>query len=530
MTNNNLSASDQSNLQKVIAQYQNKGAFVIEPTDKNLVSFYDAQLALAGVKPTNYPAFFNILQATKSATKIANPPMVTQGKFVPVHCIASLDSSDGIDYNTTAISSLPVTATNVTQTLGIFNNNAQPIGKVSYKKNYHDVTDCVINANGQCTNKMTPTGEEALTVIYTYSQTVNDTSVYSAEIITTAGYPKQINNIAPTDVNKNSEIKICLTRTAADCDYTHAYNGVVSVPIQGNIEFFDNIDISGGKPVDASCSIYLIKTTDGGSPIQPLGAFEFFDNPKTVISNQTLTWDLDWLSFNQPDFNSGEMVYYVFQVTVQIKGNPVISFITNAPKSVVPDQLLLNTFPIKPMQIIYGCLGKDTKILMHDGSLQKISTITQGDWVRSQDDKGLRVEDVISGSEDEYCKITLLNKEKQTIETSSGHPFCTDKGILLAKELSLDCQLITPDGFVKIKEICHKNKPLEVFNLHLSCDDSGKYLTNENRTMYANNVLVGDSVMQRIYEDSYNLRPENILQFLDPAWHQDYIHYTTLAN
>jgi hypothetical protein len=526
MTNNNLSPSDQSILQKVIAQYQNKGAFIIEPTDKNLVSFYDSQLALAGVKPTNYQKFFNVWQETKSAKKVLSTAVLPQRKFVPVHCIASFDSSDGIAYNTTAVSSLPNTATNVTQTLGIFNNNAQPIGKVELKKNYQDVTDCVINATGQCSNKMTPSGE-ALTVIYTYSQTVNSNTVYSAEIMTTVGYPKQINNISPTDVNKNSEIKICLTRTAADCDYTHDYNGVVSVPIQGNIEFFDNIEISGGKPVNAACSVYLIKTTDGGSPIQPLGAFEFFDNPKTVISNKTLTWDLDWLSFNQPDFKSGEMVYYVFQVTVQVNGNPVISFITNAPKSVVPGQLLLNTLPIKPMQIIYGCLGKDTEILMHDGSLQTIANITQGDWVLSQDDKALRVEDVIRGSEDEYCEITLLDKNEQTIKSSLGHPFCTDKGILLAKELSVDCQLITPDGFVRVKNISYQDKPLEVFNLHLSCDNSGEYLTNDNRTMYANNMLVGDSVMQRTYEDRYNLRPENILLFLDPAWHQDYIHYTT---
>ena len=83
MTNNNLSASDQSNLQKVITQYQNKGAFVIEPTDKNLVSFYDAQLALAGVTPTDYPTFFNILQATKLAKTVANTAMVTQESLYP---------------------------------------------------------------------------------------------------------------------------------------------------------------------------------------------------------------------------------------------------------------------------------------------------------------------------------------------------------------------------------------------------------------------------------------------------------------
>ncbi|MEW6989618.1 polymorphic toxin-type HINT domain-containing protein [Colwelliaceae bacterium 6441] len=529
MTITSLSPSDQAILQKVIAKYQNKGAFVIEPNDKDLVCFYDGQLALAGVAQTNYQKFFNVWQETKSAKKVANTAIIPQGKFVPVHCIASFNSSDGITYNTTAVSSLPNTATNVTQTLGIFNNNAQPIGKVALKKNYQDVTDCVINASGQCSNKMTPSSE-ALTVIYTYSQTVNSNTVYSAEIMTTVGYPKIINNIAPTDVNKNSEIKICLTRVAEDCDYTHDYNGVVSVPIQGSIEYFDNIDMADKKPINAACAIYLIKTTDGGSPIRPLDAFEFFDNPNTVIADQTLSWNLDWLSFKQPDFKSGEMVYYVFQVTVQINGNQVVSFITNAPKSVVPGQLLLNTLPIKPMQIIYGCLGEDSEILMQDGSLQTIAKITQGDWVRSQDDKSLRVEDVICGSEDEYCEITILDKKEQTIKASLGHPFCTDKGVLLAKELSVDCQLITPDGFVKIKNISYQNKPLDVFNLHLSCDDSGEYLTNENRTMYANNMLVGDSVMQRIWEDNYNLRPENIMKFLDPAWHQDYIHYTMQAH
>lgn len=529
MTNNSLSHSAQVSLQKIIAKYQNKGAFVIEPTDKDLVSFYDGQLALADISKNNYPTFFHQWQAIKLTKTVPNTALFSQGKFLPVHCIASLESANGVDYSSTAISSLSNAVTNVTQTLGIFNSIGQPIGEVAYKKNYYDASDCVIKANGQCSGKMAPSGE-ALTVIYTYSQTVNGQSVYAAEIMTTAGYPRQINNIAPTDVNKNDEIKICLTREAKECDYTHDYSGKVKVPVQGNIEFFDNIDIAkDGKPVNAACAIYLIKTADGGSPIAPLGDFEFFDHPNTTIVNEKLTWDLDWLSFNQPDFMSGEMVYYVFQVTLQINGNPVVSYITNAPKSVVPGQLLLNTLPIKPMQIIYGCLGKDTDILMRDGSVQKISKIAIGDWVRSQDDKELRVEDVIRGSEKEYCTITLLGEEKHTIKASLGHPFCTDKGILLAKELSVDCQLITPEGFAKVQNISHESEPLEVFNLHLSCDDSGKYLTNENRTMYANNVLVGDSVMQRIHEDSYNLRPENILQVLDPAWHQDYLHYTALV-
>ncbi|WP_461211632.1 hypothetical protein, partial [Desulfocurvus sp. DL9XJH121] len=84
-------------------------------------------------------------------------------------------------------------------------------------------------------------------------------------------------------------------------------DGTVKVPIKGNITYFGNIDLSNGKPVNASNTIYLIRTRAGGDPITPYGGYNIFNSSATRISGNNITWDLDWLKFNRVDFESGEM-------------------------------------------------------------------------------------------------------------------------------------------------------------------------------------------------------------------------------
>ncbi len=131
-------------------------------------------------------------------------------------------------------------------------------------------------------------------------------------------------------------------------------DGTVKVPIKGNITYFGNIDLSNGKPVNASNTIYLIRTCAGGDPITLTAAIIFLILPQPESAEVTSP-DLDWLKFNRVDFESGEMVYYVFKITLDVEGRSIAAFITNAPKESDPDRRLLNTVQIKPMQIIYGC-------------------------------------------------------------------------------------------------------------------------------------------------------------------------------
>lgn len=530
MATQDYSPEERNTTNDVINLYANTGVFLIDPNNALLKDFYDIQLKLAGIGSVTYPAFvqqWNNAKQLKSMTGSLDQAM--NGLIQPVHSIVGLDSTDGLFYTANALGSLPVSASNVTQTLGLFDGQANNVGTVNFSKNYGQAANCAIQANGNFPSSII-NNNYPVTIIYTFAQTINQQTVYGAEIVTTQSYPKNIQNDSPTDLNQNDEIKICLTRDAADCDYRHNYDGTVSVPIKGSIIYYGNIDLVNGQPVKTDSSIYLIRVSAGGDPIIPAGNFDFFKDPNTHINGDTLSWDLNWLNFSQVDFSSGDMVYYVFKVSLNVGGKSVVSFITNAPNTIVPGQRFLNTVTIKPMQILYGCLGKDTRILMRDNSEKIISTIKTGEWVHSQDGRMLRVEDVIAGKEKSYLEIKVkdIKRKEKTIITSLGHPFCTPEGVVLARELTTSSKLITLNGECSIDTIVQKTGEIKVYNLHLSTDDLTSEQLKGKSTMYANGVLVGDSVMQRTYEDAYNQRPVNILKTLPKEWHVDYKNHIKL--
>lgn len=524
-----LSSNQQQVIKQVIDNIANTGTSIIEPDDKLLMEFLDIQHQLAGLNAAHAPQLMKqLLNSRVEKRACGSMQQAFSSNAKPVHSIVSLASTDGYNFSSEAVASLPVKATNVTQTLGFFDINGAPIGDVALSQNFVNAANCTIQASGQYADSLNQTSFP-VNVIYTFTQTIDDATVYGVQILSSQSYPKEINNIAPTDVNGNNEIKVCLTRDSGDCDYKHPYGGVLTLPIQGSITYFENIDVENGRPINAHNTIYVIREREGGDPVTPSDQFDFFTQQGTTIVGDTLSWDLNWLPFNAPDFNSGEMVYYVFEVTLQIQGRPVVSYITNAPKSLVPDQPVLNTYPIKPMQIVYGCLGEESLILMADGKQVRIDNIHEGDWVCSQDNRKLRVEQVITGTEAKplELQITIDGNDTPLLVTSPGHPFVTTEGVVTAQELTLDSQLISHAGKVQIIGITEVNQEISVFNLHLSTDDT-RELTDDNRTMYANGILVGDSVMQRQYEDAFQLKKENLIEELPEEWHEDLQNYLDL--
>lgn len=520
-------SNDNGIIRTVIGQYANKGIVQVTSASPLLIQFYDIQLKLAGITPGLYPAFsqqWNNSKLHKNFT--ATLALGNSLSAFQIQSITSLNSSDGKNFTANAIGSLPVSATNVTQTLGIFDNAGNPVGTVQYKKHYIDAADCLIQASGIFPDSLINSAYP-VTIIYTFSQTIAGQTVYGIEIVTTQSYPKKIINDSPTDINHNSQIKICLTRNDGDCDYWHNYDGNVSLPIKGSITYFGNIDVQNGMPVNAYSSIYIIRQSQGGSPIKPSGSFNFFTNAGTRINGSQLSWDLNWLDFSPPDFTSGERVYYVFKVTLQIAGQSVACFITNAPDNVLPSPPMLNTLKIKPMQIVYGCLGKDTRILMQDATEKALGEIRTGEWVYGRDGRRLRVENVTTGHETQYLDITVNHPDHplQTITTSNGHPFYTSTGVKLARELTLADRLIGRSGECPIITITEQHQPIAVYNLHLSTDDPARDLGGNHGTMYANGLLVGDSLAQQYYEQAYKRRPVNVLGQLPPEWQQDYRNY-----
>lgn len=528
MNNSFLSDKERASIQHIISRYANRGVFQIDTSDPDLAIFYRSQLQLAGIHAQNSPVFIQQWERTcQQQTCIDYIDQASNGSAYPVYGIVRFDSIDGCNYTASALCSLPISATNVTQTLGFFDHQANSVNQVKTAKNYINTSNCIIEAQGvYATTSGASQASEAITVIYTFAQTIGQQTTYGAEIITTQGYPKSINNISPIDLKKNSQIKICLTRQDRDCDYFHDYDGSVRLPITGNVSFFADIDKKYGLPLSTYNVIHLIRQRAGGTPIAPAEGVTIFNHPKTKVEGADISWDMDWLKFNPVDFYSGEHIYYVFKMIVSVAGKNILCIITNAPTSIEPEQPLLNTVTIKPMQIVYGCLGEESLVLMANGQQKRIADIQPGDEVRSQDERQLRVEDVIRGNESRYIKIDFIDNHQQhhTLLASEGHPFCTTDGVKMAQELTLESKLLAIDGEYYIHSLQVQEERLEVYNLHLSTNDPIAERLEGRSTLYANGVLTGDIQMQYVCEEARNQRPRNLLDKLPTAWHQDFLN------
>lgn len=134
-----LSAQNNSNdnnvIRSIVSQYANKGVIQVTSADPQLIEFYDIQLKMAGITTALYPAFGSIWKNSWMYNDFtATLALGKSPSGFPIQSVTSLNTSDGKNFTANAIGSLPVSATNVTQTLGIFDSTGNPVGRVQYKK------------------------------------------------------------------------------------------------------------------------------------------------------------------------------------------------------------------------------------------------------------------------------------------------------------------------------------------------------------------------------------------------------------
>lgn len=143
---------------------------------------------------------------------------------------------------------------------------------------------------------------------------------------------------------------------------------------------------------------------------------------------------------------------------------------------------------VKQIQIKFGCLAKDTKIRMKDGSEKEICSIREDELVLTESGGGAKVTKVYHGPEEELVYVqTMAGKE---IMMTESHPVLVKRNgsrqAIRAGELNGEDIFLTKDGEETLRYIYMKPYQDEVYNLEL---EGGE-------TMYANGFLVGDFEMQ----------------------------------
>ncbi|MHA4807278.1 Hint domain-containing protein [Flavitalea flava] len=511
--------------------------------------YHTGMLKKAGLNEENRPQLFTALTEVKDKqTRVPSSPKNMVGdqpdSTLPLdtmNIITSLGTSNGQVYASSGVSSVPGGTSITHLVLQLYDKDTIPIGDPGHTEQYNGGDTVFVNTQNQMQS-----GDTVIAMMSYFYNTPDGGTGQGYTYESGVFYPKAINNYFPIDSNGKSPnlILICLVRMeAGTCDYyrNSASPWPVIFPIHGRAIYFDSIQPirydSTGAPINAFASVSLIdpsRSHDGGCQLSmPQDSFFRY----VQMNGDTLTWDIPAASFGNACSGNLNPVIYTMHLEVSIKNTGTVGFsITNA-SGATPN---LNTVVIAPMEIAYGCLATGTHVRIKGGKDKpvedaRIESITVNKKVLSGRQPGspssrggkegpfLTVTSTTIGLESKPM-IRIKDDQQHDLLLTDGHPVITTRGILLALQLKIGDTLFTEKGNSRVTSIAKEKYTDHVWNLKVGDEKDGIALTNDNRSFYANGILVGDADMQRFYEKKYFSDSKTILSGLPDKWKKDYQH------
>lgn len=287
------------------------------------------------------------------------------------------------------------------------------------------------------------------------------------------------------------------------------------IPCTGNADFKDSrMQYQGVAEPGASAS-QLILVRDGGGVLTYQGGFASHVQ-KTATG---FSWD-----FSDARWKNG--AGFIWSASFKVGMFLTLQYITN----LRPQGEILTVNPtediggdkekIDKLAIYWGCLGKDVKVRMADGSLRCISKIKIGEKVASTKD-ALEVKDVITGEETQGMMRLYTQKGKGVLATSQ-HPILTADGIKMVQELRPGEDLIVmEDGSRELltEILVEEIRVYPIYNLVL-CKAGGGDIPADAGFLFADGMTVGDNNMQGLAVSNYHYKRQQ--KYGLPAdWKQD---------
>jgi preprotein translocase subunit YajC len=284
-------------------------------------------------------------------------------------------------------------------------------------------------------------------------------------------------------------------RVDADAVYNYAeakdyyINGIryvdTYVPVKANIELDAayKIDEPASIALDETLLAALYSSVVNGEVHLNTAAWPEI---KTKVSadkhSVEVTFPLSWKALMQLAAAQAEGIFDLhvnFAILCKNTGSgfsekiPVIISTENLPDSP-------NLSKIKQLKILWGCLGKNTRIGTEQGN-KIISEIKTGDKVLTANGTYVTVKNIVTGTEKKIIAVAV--SEKETLLITAKHPIATERGIIQAVDLSAADSLKTSDGSFKpvyyLDEIDYNDK---VYSLELESP----------ALILANDIFVGD--------------------------------------
>lgn len=153
------------------------------------------------------------------------------------------------------------------------------------------------------------------------------------------------------------------------------------------------------------------------------------------------------------------------------------------------------------LNVLNSCLAEGTRITMADGKLAPIETLRVGDKVRANAaGRVLTVQDFIFGREPKPL-VRLRDDQGHDVRLTEKHPVLLSSGLVVAAEkVQVKDTVRTQTGTATITATERVPYDGKVYNLKLGTAEELESLSPNERTMFADGLLVGDDTMQRELE------------------------------
>lgn len=335
---------------------------------------------------------------------------------------------------------------------------------------------------------------------------------------------------APKDPEKDAVIRVVYNKRTDDqaayifpnaqcrqvgsTDYVMVfYPFVVDVELDDIYEFDEYAPISFGQGFELSLASKIVK---GGRVYSNMSVV---DKIKKTVKGNKLTvdfayspdtddnyWDVD-MPLTAKD-TWGEFSFHLqFRVNFKIKGSgsgnmyhTTVLVTTDATED-SPNKAL-----VKKSHIVWGCLGKDTRIRTEDG-YRKISDIKVGDKLFT--DKGyIRLKNMVTGRDDKVVAVSV--SDDAILYITLKHPVATRRGIIFADDLMVGDELQMEDGTFK-----------EMTYLEIVAYNDTVYSPEleESALISAEGIMVGDyltpvDVKEEPVEEPEPLEPELLKELI----------------
>lgn len=161
---------------------------------------------------------------------------------------------------------------------------------------------------------------------------------------------------------------------------------------------------------------------------------------------------------------------------------------------------------IHSLRLIWGCVAEDTQITMADGTMRRISELSQGDSVMSGDGSAAEIATVYSGPEKKLYVLELADGTR--LRATDTHPVKTETGFVAMNRIAVGDSVQKQDSSMqRVVSLNTEEYSGKVYNLQLC---GGK------RNMYCNGILAGDFITENsrgesgeIVEASYHSGGKN---------------------